>query len=184
MGDTYNPTANFRLVVAHRALASPCAVASCPTSRFSRRRSSRQASFCDSSRRTTDADPHLVVSEIDPFAKTERGRIAKPYHLSIATDQFRSEVVRRKREQFAHERLHCELLGLTRMRDPGLFDQGRVATDLPRNEPMHDQLRSVAYNSLIDFDCHGKSNIAAPCSQEGCHLRVCPADERYNFDEP
>src|ERR1700736_2302796 len=105
MGDTYNPTANFRLVVAHRALASPCAVASCPTSRFSRRRSSRQALFCDSSRRTTDADPHLVVSEIYPFAKTERGRIAKPYHLSIATAQCRSEVGRRKRKQFvSHSR--------------------------------------------------------------------------------
>jgi hypothetical protein len=53
------------------------------------------------------------------------------------------------------------LIGLTRVRDLGLFDQGRVATDLPRNEPMHDQLRSVAYNSLIDFDCHGQIQYSA-----------------------
>jgi hypothetical protein len=71
-------------------------------------------------RRTTDADPHFVVSEIDPFAKIERGRIAEPYHLSIATDQLRSEFVRRKRQQlvpFADERPARELIGLTRARD-------------------------------------------------------------------
>jgi hypothetical protein len=37
-----------------------------------------------------------------------------------------------------------------------LFNQRRIAIDLPHNEPMHNQLCGVAYNSLIDFDCHGK----------------------------
>jgi hypothetical protein len=119
----------------------------------------RQASFRDPSRRTTDADSHIVVPEVDTFAKIEGGRIAEPYHLSIATDQLRSEFVRRKRQQlvpFAHERPARELIGLMRVRDLGFFDQRRIATDLPRNEPMHNQLRGVAYNPLIDFDCHGK----------------------------
>jgi hypothetical protein len=119
----------------------------------------RQGPFRDPSRRTTDADSHFVVPEIDTFAKIEGGRIAEPYHLSIATDQLRSEFVRRKRKQlvpFPHERPACELIGLVRVRDLGLFDQRRIATDLPRNEPMHNQLRGVANNSLIDFDCHGK----------------------------
>ena len=48
------------------------------------------------------------------------------------------------------------MIGLTRMRDLGLFDQRWIATDLPRNEPMHNQLCGVANNSLIDFNCHGK----------------------------
>ncbi len=52
------------------------------------------------------------------------------------------------------------MIGLTRVRDLRLFDQRWVATDLPRNEPMHNQLRGVAYNSLIDFDCHGKINYS------------------------
>src|ERR1700686_450288 len=38
-------------------------------------------------RRTTDADSHFVVPDIDTFAKIEGGRIAEPYHLSIATDR-------------------------------------------------------------------------------------------------
>jgi hypothetical protein len=119
----------------------------------------RQASFRDPSCRTADADSHIVVPEVDTFAKIEGGRIAEPYHLSIATDQLRSEFVRRKRQQlvpFPHERPACELIGLVRVGDLGLFDQRRIATDLPRNEPMHNQLRGVANNSLIDFDCHGK----------------------------
>jgi len=57
---------------------------------------------------------------------------------------------------FAHERPACELIGLTRVRDLGLFDQRRIATDLPRNEPAHNQLCGVASNFLIDFNCHGK----------------------------
>jgi hypothetical protein len=59
----------------------------------------RQGPFRDPSRRTTDADSHFVVPEIDTFAKIEGGRIAEPYHLSIATDQLRSEFVRRKHER-------------------------------------------------------------------------------------
>src|SRR5258708_13275951 len=109
----------------------------------------RQASFRYPARRTTDADSHFVVPEVDTFAKIEGGRIAEPYHLSIATDQLRSEFVRRKRQQlvpFAHERPACELIGLTRVRDLGLFDQRWVATALPRNEPMHNPLPALAYN--------------------------------------
>ena len=59
----------------------------------------RQGPFRDPSRRTTDADSHFVVPEIATFAKIEGGRIAEPYHLSIATDQLRSEFVRRKHER-------------------------------------------------------------------------------------
>src|ERR1700730_4130324 len=64
------------------------------------------------------------------------------------------------------------------MRDPGLFDQSGVATDLPRNEPMHDQLRSVAYNSLIDFDCHGKIQYSALLARRKraiCAIMICSA---------
>jgi len=50
------------------------AVASCRTSRSSRGRTARQASFRDPSRRTTAADPHFVVPEVDTFAKIEGGR--------------------------------------------------------------------------------------------------------------
>lgn len=116
----------------------------------------RQGPFRDPSRGTTDADSHFVVPEIDAFAKIERGRIAEPYHLSIATNQLRSELVQRKRQQlapFPHERPACELIGLARVCNLG---QRRIATNLPRNEPMHNQLRGVAYNSLIDLDCHDK----------------------------
>src|SRR6267142_33813 len=119
----------------------------------------RQGPFRDPSRGTTDADSHFVVPEIDTFAKIERGRIAEPYHLSIATNQLRSELVRRKRQQlvpFPNERPACELIGLARVCNLGLFDQRRIATNLPRNEPMHNQLRGVAYDSLINFDCHDK----------------------------
>ena len=69
------------------------------------------------------------------FAKVERRRIAEPYHLSIAADQLRSEFIRGMRQQFvpfAHKRPACELIGLMRVRDLRLFDQRRVATDLPR----------------------------------------------------
>src|ERR1700730_7034145 len=90
----------------------------------------RQASLRDPSCRTADADSHIVVPEVDTFAKIG-GRIAEPYHLSIATDELRSEFVRRKRQQLvpcAQERPACELIGLMRVRDLGLFDQRRIAT--------------------------------------------------------
>ena len=65
------------------------------TSRSPRRRMACQTSFRDPSRRTAYADSHFVVPKVDAIAKIEGGRVSESYHLSIATDQFRSELVRR-----------------------------------------------------------------------------------------
>jgi hypothetical protein len=63
------------------------------------------------------------------------------------------------------------LIGLTRVRGLGLFDQRRIATDLPHNEPMHNQLCGVAHNSPIDFDRHGKIYYSVLLAQKNRSAR-------------
>ena len=125
--------------------------------RAPRSRRRRQSSFRHSSRRPTDANAHPVISKVDTLGQVEGRRVAEANHFPIATDQFRGELRRRKIQQvapFIDERPASILIGLPRMRDLGPFDQCWIATDLPRNQPMHDQLRGVLVNCV-----HGSNRL-------------------------
>src|ERR1700730_6270916 len=120
-----------------------------------------QSPFRHPSRRPTDANAHPVVSEVDTLGQVEGRRVTEANHFPIATDQFRGELRRWKIQQvvpFIDKRPASILIGLPRMRDLGPFDQCRITTNLPRDQPMHDQLRGVANYSLVNC-VHGSNHL-------------------------
>jgi hypothetical protein len=122
-----------------------------------RHRVTHKTAFDDTLCSPPDPKTHFVVTEFDPFGKIKRRRITKPNHLMVTTDELQREFGHRQRQKmlpFLHERPPFELNSLARMHDLRFINQARVATKLPRNKPMQDQLRSVTDDALVDLDIH------------------------------
>src|ERR1700730_3021103 len=83
----------------------------------------------------------------------------------FSTDQFSPESRRRKFQEIVplpHERTSRIAPGGSRMRYLCAFNQRWVATDLPRNEPMHHQLRDIVHRFLVDRNLHVPSDFKKP----------------------
>jgi len=123
------------------------------------RRRSDGYSLC----RAPDTTPQRFVLEVNAIRYDERRRQPQSRHCLIATCQEPTNTRHRKIKNivpFPNERVTLEVLRAAAERNPGLFDQRRVATDLSRNKPMHHQLRGVVHAFLVDLTAHGLDLIS------------------------
>src|SRR6185312_6067309 len=124
-----------------------------------------RAALDNPSRRPSQPNPGAVIAEIHAFREIERRGVAQSDHLTVAADEPGREFSGRQRKQImplAYEGPAGELMGLAGMGDLRPLHQQRVTTKHPHDQPMHHQLRGVAYHALVQSIAHRLNRSRCP----------------------